>query len=126
MTNELDRIGQHLLELEDQGWAALSSGKGAGFYEEHLAEDARMVFPFGVMTRAGSVEAMRVAPPWSRYRIEDPTVAQLTPGSALLTYRAIAQRDGQQEYRAWMSSVYVLRDGRWKMAFHQQTPHQGE
>ncbi len=126
MTNELDRIGQHLLELEDQGWTALSSGNGAEFYDEHLADDARMVFPFGVMTRADSVEAMRAAPPWSRYQIQDPTVVQLTPESAVLTYRAIAQRDGQPEYRAWMSSVYVLRDGRWKMALHQQTPRQGE
>ncbi len=124
MTNDHDRIERQLLALEDRGWSALSSTGGADFYDEHLTDDARMVFPFGVMTRADSVEAMRAAPPWSRYQIDDPTVVQLTPDSAVLTYRAIAQREGQPEYRAWVSSTYVRRDGRWKMALHQQTPLQ--
>ncbi|MGA7672037.1 MAG: nuclear transport factor 2 family protein [Nitrolancea sp.] len=124
MTIEQDRIEQQLLELEDRGWTALSSGRGADFYDEHLTDDARMVFPFGVMDRTGSIEAMRAAPPWSKYLIEEPTVTVLTTESAVLTYRATAQREGQPEYRAWMSSIYVRRGGQWKLAVHQQTPLQ--
>lgn len=53
----------------------------------------------------------------------------LTPGTALVTYRAIRPHaspapDGKIEIRAasLRSSVWVRRDGRWQMIFHQGTP----
>jgi hypothetical protein len=111
-----------LIELEHEGWRALSEGAGADFYDRHLTENAMMVFPGMIMTRQESIEAMRAAPPWKSFRIEDPKVVSLTADSALLTYRATAQREGHAQYSALMTSVYLNQDGTWKMVFHQQTP----
>lgn len=42
-----DALSRTLVELEEAAWNALSQGTGAGFYWEHLTEDAVMVFAFG-------------------------------------------------------------------------------
>jgi hypothetical protein len=48
-----------------------------------------------------------------------PVVAQ---DAALLTYRATARwANASSRIAVLASSVYVRRDGRWKVAFHQQT-----
>ena len=46
---------------------------------------------------------------------------QPTSYLAILTYRARAVRGDTERYQALVSSVYVRRDGAWKLAFHQQT-----
>jgi len=122
MTKELSDVERQLLELEHRGWEALSSGRGADYYDEILAEDASMVVPIGVMDRAASLDAMRAAPPWSRFEIQESNIRLITSDSALITYRAVAQRETQPEYSAWITSDYVRCDGRWQMVLHQQTP----
>ena len=42
--------------------------------------------------------------------------------AALLSYRFRGRRGDDFTYTALMGSVYVRRDGAWRMAFHQQTP----
>lgn len=86
-----------------------------------------MVFPapVGVLTKDRVVAEIGAAPPWSSFRIEDPRVVRLTDHSAILTYRASAQREGQPVYSALMCSAYVERNGSWRLAFHQQTPLSG-
>jgi len=111
-----------LVSLEEQGWQALSQGTGADFYRRNLADHALMVFPFGVLAREQSIETMKAAPPWASFRIEDPRVVGLTDDSAILTYRATAQRAGQEPYSALLTTVFVKQDGTWRTAFHQQTP----
>ena len=111
-----------LLSLEEAGWWALIRGNGADFYEEYLTSDARMVLPLGLLSREQSIAGVKASLPWASFRIEEPRVIVLTEGSAVLVYRATAQRAGQEPYSAWMSTVYVRTDGTWKMAFHQQTP----
>jgi hypothetical protein len=49
-------------------------------------------------------------------------VIEATPDSAIVTYQATAQRTGEPEYRALMSSAYARRQGRWQLILHQQTP----
>lgn len=116
-------LEQTLVDLERAGWEALTKpGAGARFYDEHLADDALMVFGFGVLDRAQALEAMGAAPPWSWFRIEEPRVLELGDGGAVLTYLATAQREGEAEYSGQTTSVYVRSDGSWKMALHQQTP----
>jgi hypothetical protein len=115
-------LGRVLVEMEHEGWRALSNGTGADFYDRNLTENAVMIFPMGVLDRAQSIEAMRAAPPWSSFRIDEPQVMSLTAESAILTYRATAQRDGQPEYNALMTTAFVKEDGTWKTALHQHTP----
>jgi hypothetical protein len=111
-----------LVELEHAGWQALSAGNGGSYYSEHLAADAMMAFSFGVLDRDAAIEAMRQAPPWSAFEILDARVLRLTGDCGVVVYRANARRTGADPYSAMISSTFVRRDGRWMLAFHQQTP----
>ena len=108
-------------ELERRGWRALSGSNGAAFYEKVMAEDGFMVFPGMVMDKPTAVATIREVEPWSRFELADIRVA-VDANAALITYRATAQRAGQPEYEAVMSSVYVRREGQWLLLLHQQSP----
>ena len=114
----------HLLELEEQGWQALSSVGSVGsveFCDEWLADDAVIIVPGMVIDRTTFLEAVAHEQPWASHRIEA-RVVQLTDDSAALVYRVKAQRNGQPKFAGLMTSVYVKRTGRWQLALHQQTP----
>ncbi len=118
----MDDLRDTLVALERAGWQALSRGDGAAHYREHLTDDARMAFSFGVISREDAIEAIEAAPPWSSYEIRDPAVVALSADSAVLVYDVTAQRAGDEPYRAVVSSTFARRDGAWRLAFHQQTP----
>lgn len=42
----------------------------------------------------------------------------------MLIYKVTAQRAGEEQYSAVISSTFVRQDGTWKLAFHQQTPEE--
>ena len=111
-----------LLELEEQGWQALSSVEPAEFCDDWLADDAVMIVPGMVIDRATFLEAVAHEQPWASHCIEEPRVVQLTDDSAALVYRVKAEREGQTEFAGLLTSVYVKREGRWRLALHQQTP----
>jgi hypothetical protein len=114
---------RELLELEERGWRALVDGNGPDFYEDVCTEDAVMLFPGGmVLDRDDAIEGLRQAPPWATYELSDTRVVPLDDDAAVVVYRVTAQRDGDEPYRAAMSSTYVRRGGAWKLAVHQQTP----
>lgn len=112
-----------LEDLERRGWDALSQdGAGGPFYDEVLDDDPIMLLPGGMVLtdRAAMVEAMS-GPPWSSHALEDVQVRMLGADAGVVTYGVVARRD-DGEYSALMASAYVRRDGRWRLAFHQQTP----
>jgi hypothetical protein len=113
---------ERLLEIEEQGWQALSSVEPVEFCKEWLAEDAVMIVPGMVIDRATFLAAVAREQPWASHRIEEPRAVQLTDDSAALVYRVRAQRDDQPEFVGHLTSVYVGREGRWQLALHQQTP----
>ena len=112
---------RRLVDLEDRFWAAAGD---PDFYRRALAANAVMVFPHpaGVLDRDAVIGAVAAAVPWASWTIEDRRVVRLGDGTAALTYRAVARRDGQAPYSALVTSVYVEEDGAWKLAVHQQTP----
>lgn len=107
------------LDVEERFW------KGdASYYRGRLTEDALMVFggPVGTLTRERTVETIAAAPRWIEVRMSEPRLIRLSEDAVLLTYRAAARREGDDEpYHAHASSVYVRRNGDWRLAFHQQT-----
>jgi hypothetical protein len=113
-----------LIDLETEGWRALSSGPGtaADFYARVLDEDVVMLLPGGLrlVDRDVILDSMRGAP-WSSFVLEDPQVVALGNDGALVAYGVVAVRDGS-EYSALVSSAYARRGGAWRLAFHQQTP----
>ena len=99
---------------------ALATGDG-DTYRARLTEDAVLIVPGQALDRSTAVAAMDVSPGWDEVELRSPEVRRLAAGAALLTYRFSGRR-GQTRYTALMGSVYVERDGDWRMAFHQQTP----
>jgi hypothetical protein len=111
-----------LLELEEQGWKALSSPDPVAFCEEWLADDAVMIVPGMVIDRATFLHAVADEEPWASHQIEDPRAIQLTDDAAALVYRVMARRVGQPEFVGLLTSVYAKRADRWQLVLHQQTP----
>jgi len=115
---------KEILELEQRGWKALSSAGDAAveFYRDLLLKDACMVFPGRIILQGKEniLESLD-AQPWKSFRIETPRVHRFTDTAVLLTYRVTAHREGSDPYEALISSMYIARDGAWKMAYHQHT-----
>ena len=112
----------HLFEMEEQGWQALSSPDPVSFCEEWLADDAMLIVPGMVIDRTTFLKALSTEQPWADHHIEEPKAIELTDESAALLYRVTARRDGQPEFVALITSVYVKRADRWQLVIHQQTP----
>ncbi|MCB0907777.1 MAG: nuclear transport factor 2 family protein [Nocardioidaceae bacterium] len=111
-----------LLALEHDGWAALCSGRGAGFYGDLMTADGLMVLANGlVLDRDQVVTSLADAPPWDSYRISDPRLVDLGERAAALSYAAAAVRDGQQPFVGVMTSIYRLLEEGPRLALYQQT-----
>jgi hypothetical protein len=112
------------VELERHGWQALASGgaKAASFYRRCLASNFVMLLPGGLVLddRDRAVAAMS-GTPWDSFEMSDVRVVPLGLACSAVTYRAGAERAGRQ-YAALVSSIYVIENGDWRLALHQQTP----
>lgn len=72
--------------------------------------------------RAQTVALLQAESP-VRHSLKEFRVLSLGPGVRLVTYRASQYDEGGVEPRASLrSSVWILRDGRWQIVFHQGTP----
>lgn len=116
---------QNLIELEKEGWNALSTEGDAGrkFYNSILRDDAIMVFPGGMLLvgKENILDSL-AAQPWESFQIENPQVISLSENSVVLIYKVTAKRENSDPYEALISSTYAKRDGEWKLVHHQQTP----
>jgi hypothetical protein len=113
-------VERHLLETEQQFWEG-----DAAFYRDNLADESLMVFPLpvGAMGRDETIRSIGTSQRWVDVVLEDHRVVWLCDDVALLTYSATATRQGEgSSHTTLASSIYVRRDGAWKLAFHQQTP----
>ena len=113
------------LELERQGWHALSTSGpiAAAFYEHVLDSHVVMLLPGGMVLddRWSIIEAMS-GPPWASYALEDLRSLEPLPDVCVVHYGVVANREGSPEYSTLVSSLYVRREDGWRLAFHQQTP----
>ena len=119
-------MSQHeLIDLERSAWKALSTSGDAAqkFYDKVLAKDVLMLLPGGMTIddRATVVDSMGQAN-WTSFELSDERVFDLTDDSAVVAYKATAERPGAGTYEALLSSTYVREGGAWKLALHQQTP----
>jgi hypothetical protein len=112
----MSALHEHLLEIE----RTLGGGDGDA-YRAHLTDDAVVVVPGAAITKEQCAHAIDATPGWDEFDISDDRLIELTPDSALVTYRWKSSR-GDETYEALMSSVYVKSEGEWKLALHQQTP----
>jgi hypothetical protein len=64
-----------------------------------------------VLDKATSLRAIESATPWATFELGDVHVIAPTADAGIVAYQAVAQRVGEPEYRAAMTSHYVRRDG---------------
>lgn len=116
----MDELTRELMSLEERFWSATDGSP----YRDAMAQDGLAVFSFGTMTREQVAEALDVADsPWAEWTFDDLQTRTLAADVALVSYRATARHDGdEQPFQAMLTSVYVMREGRWLLALHQQTP----
>jgi hypothetical protein len=118
-------IEHRLLDIERMLWT-----NDPVFYENNLIEEALLIFPeTGVITRAVALEAIRQETAegrrWAEVEFNEVRTEQLTDSTYLLTYTVAARWEHERsKVFALASSVYIKRDGVWKLAWHQQTPIQ--
>lgn len=111
-----------LVALERDGWEALTGGDARAFYDRVMAEDAVMVFPFGVMERDDAIDGMAESRRWRDYSLDHVTVHELGAGLAVVAYHVHAERDEEDPYEAMLASTYVRTGDGWQMMLHQQSP----
>jgi hypothetical protein len=116
-------LEEQLIGIERRLWT-----NDAAFYEANLIEESLLVFPeTGVITRSIAVGAILTENAegrrWAEVEFDEIRSLRLAHDAALLTYRVAARWEHEAaKSGALASSVYVRRDGAWKLAFHQQTP----
>jgi hypothetical protein len=116
-------IEKHLIDIERKLWT-----NDSVVYKNNLIEEALLVFPdTGVITRDIAIDAILTENAegrrWAEVEFHDVRSLRLASDVALLTYRVAARWEHERSRSsALASSIYVNRDGVWKLAFHQQTP----
>jgi hypothetical protein len=113
-------LEKQLLNIEEKFWKGDSE-----FYRQNLTDDCLMVLPepAGILTKEEVVDAIAASRRWAGVAFKESQILQLAVDAAVLIYNATARREGDKStYSALVSSGYVIRDGVWKLAFHQQTP----
>jgi hypothetical protein len=114
-----------LVSLERDSWKAWRD-QDAAFFESFLSEDHVELGPNGPVGKRGVTafignHACKV----ESYALDNFRVTRLTEASAVLVYRA-RQTTSCGGYAvpspAWVTSVFALRDGRWRNVLYQQLP----
>lgn len=115
-------------DLERQSWVAWQHHDGA-FFAHFLSDDHVEVHANGPATKAQIVPFVASgACTVTSYMLGDMNVTQFSADSAVLTYRA--EQDtvcggAHVPSPVWVTSGYVLRDGRWQNSIYVQTPIAG-
>ncbi|HWD40656.1 MAG TPA: nuclear transport factor 2 family protein [Fimbriimonas sp.] len=110
-----------ILNLEKGFW---EHGNDADFFKENFDDDGlNVIEPMGFIDKAGAVKMSSQAKPWKNVKMQDVHVQELTPDCVSLAYHGEGSQDGMDEpYRATISSVYVRRDGKWRLALTSHQP----
>jgi hypothetical protein len=104
-----------------EGW----KNKDMKPFKANLAADGVMISDSGVADKATSMKAMEsMACDVKSYELSDIKVTFLNNSTAIMTYKSSQDATcGGEAVPAsvWSSSVYVMRNGRWYAASHQET-----
>ncbi|MEQ1800608.1 MAG: hypothetical protein ABL989_01720 [Gammaproteobacteria bacterium] len=112
-------LQETLWDMEQKLWL-----EEADFHVRNLTDDCVLLLPppAGVLGKDAAVALVRETPRWTGVRFGGRRLLRLHDRIILLAYNASAHRRKElTTYRTLASSVYVNRDGDWRIAFHQQT-----
>jgi len=113
-----------IIATEKKFWEAWKN-KDMKFFRANLSADAVMIGNSGVADKKTSLTAMEgEACEVKNYELMDLKVTFLNSSTAILTYKSTQDATCGGETvppTVWSSSVYVMRNGRWYAASHQET-----
>lgn len=112
-------VKEKLLSLDRKLWSGTASEYRDTLDDECLVAFTRMA---GVSSKEQVAENVGESPGWKDLNLDAADLLRPTDDVAMLTYRASATRGDGERYQAQVSSGYVLRNGAWKLMFHQHTP----
>ena len=113
-------IGQTLQELEQRLLTA-SVRQDAREVSSLLADEFREFGSSGrTLLKKEIIELLRSETSVSP-SLKDVEACSVSDGAVLLTYRSVKQVPGSPPTESLRSSLWVYRDGRWQMLFHQGT-----
>ncbi|SRR6266567_1840924 len=116
----MNGLERRLRELE-QELLLPATRRNAETLASLLADEFREFGSSGrVFDRRQVIEALRSESP-TQFSIKDFRATALAEGVALVTYRAIRHDQLDEASASLRSSLWVMRDGRWQMLFHQGT-----
>lgn len=98
----------------------LAGGDG-DTYRRLLTDDAVVIVPGTRLSKEECAAAVDASLGWDAITFAQRQVISIDDATALVTYRFDGTR-GDIRYSALAASLYVRREGAWRMALHQQTP----
>lgn len=111
-----------ILEMEREFWEA-----DPAFHDAHYADDIVTIVGGQSSERGEVLEEISAVPTLTSLEMQDVQIREFTDEVVGLAHRARATREEQAEpYETMVGSVYVRRDGRWWLAFHQHSPREPE
>ncbi len=122
-TKQTDSVETQIIALEKMAFEAWKN-KDRKFFEDHMSEAGQYLDPSGVGGKAQYVKAIidnncTV----SKYSLDNTKVTMLSNDVALLNYRYthdVVCGGNPEASPLWASTIYVKRDGKWLIAFHQE------
>jgi hypothetical protein len=101
-------------------------GQDATYYKENTDENFVGVFAeMGYVDQASAVKMTKKSDGWSDLKMTDTRWIELGSDSAAIVYKATAKMgDKKEPYSATITSVYVKKNGGWKLALHEHLPEQ--
>ena len=111
-------LKDELLEIEKGFWL-----QGEDFFLSHVDEQCMLIFTQmqGIYSREEVASSARDPNRWQDLRMADVRLLQPRDDVAMLSYEARVKRGTGRPYRALCGSLYLRRDGGWKIASHQHT-----
>jgi len=109
-----------VLELERGFWEKSNDPE---FYKENLLEDGiSIIGSMGFVKQAGAIKMSKDSKPWTNVKMQDMHILDLNDETVAVAYHGEGTQEGMDKpYRATVSSVYVRKHGKWKLAL---TSHQ--
>ncbi len=116
----MEELLTDLLTLEKGFWGA--AGGDGSYYDEYFADNGRLILPFegGILNKSSVIDSVKNSPAWDDFTLQNPELLPISDDETVLIYEAFARRNGQSDYHALISSLYVKSDS-WRLWLHQQT-----
>jgi hypothetical protein len=114
--NEMLRSADALFSMERAIWDAYRH-KNRELLTQMLAEDFRGVVPSGITTKANdlaNLDSFQIA----SFKMEESSANLITPDVGVVRYRVHTNKNSPP---IWATSVWVLRQGQWRLTSYQET-----